>query len=877
MITRYVYIIFIFLFAYQYSFAQQTTIKREIEQIQKRMEVHFIYDANIDLNQPYIGEKVTELSIEEALKRLFKNSKIKWIRKGNNIILEQQKVKSATKLKDSKTLKDVSHKYTLSGYVRDMNGESLVNATIWDKTTQMGTMTNEYGYFSLSLSQGVHSLSVTYIGFKEENKTIDLNKDYQVKFILHENTTLSEIVVQGDLNSPLLTTQTGKSSLTYKNINTEFSLLSSPDVVKTLQRISGVSSGIELTSGLYVHGGGRDENLFLLDGTPLYQINHSLGLFSSFNTELIKNVDFYKSGFPARYSGRLSSITDVRTKDGDTQCYHGSYSIGILDGKFNLEGPLVKGRTSFILGLRRSWIDIFLKPAFAIINHRNSEGDKTSFNYLFHDFNAKVTHNFSDHNKLSISMYSGLDRYNINTNSMWNPYIEETKNQFKWGNLNTSLNWSFSTGNKLFCNITGIFTHNHSIQSYSEDNKKILGNISQRTKLDIQNNNSHIYDLGIKMDFDYRLNARHKINFGGTYSYHIFKPQTTILALYFKGITEKNDTTEVKKTNFNRAHEFSLYMEDEMKLSNQLSIDLGLNYSFFRTKYKNYQCLDPRFAIKYQFNNNFSAKLSYTHMTQYVHQIASTYLEMPTNYWVLTTSTIPPAVSKQLAIGIYLQPTRLLTLSLESFYKSSQHLFQYRNWMGIQPPASRWDKDVIEGNGRSYGLELDMSYRKNRHTIQASYTLSWTLRKYNEFDIGWFKDKFDNRHKFNIVWRYNLNKHIALFAAWLYHSGNRMTLPSRYITLPILPDESTELTSQYYFDKPNNVALPAYHRLDIGFNFTDTTKRGNERIWNISLYNVYCHLNTMYAKVYQNKDGSFKIKSRGFIPIIPSVSYTLKF
>lgn len=875
---RYLLILFISIFVSQSGFAQQITVKQEMEQIQKEKKVYFIYDARTNLNQVYVGRSLTGLSLDKVLKQLFKDCNIKWKRKGNNIILEQQ-VKSHIKSKPQKASKtELLHKYTLSGYVYDESGESLVNATIRDKTTGNGTMTNEQGYFSISLPKGVHSLDVAYLGFEEENKILDLNKDYVVKFILHENTTLGEVMVQGDLNSPLLTTQTGKRSFTSKDINTEFSLLSSPDVVKTLQRISGVSSGIELDSGLYVHGGGSDENLFLLDGTSLYQINHSLGLFSSFNTDLIKNVDFYKSGFPARYSGRLSSITDVRTRDGDLQQYHGSYSIGMLDGKFNLEGPLVKDKTSFIFGLRRSWIDFFLKPTFYIINHGDNDGDKTSFGYMFYDLNAKITHYFSDRNKISIGLYSGLDHYNINDKSVWNPYVEDTKNNFRWGNLNVALNWSFSIKNKLFGNFTGCFTHNHSMQDYSEDDtQKLKEGIVRRTSLDTQNNSSHIYDYGIKADFDYRPSVFHKINFGGSYYCHIFKPQTKQQAFYFGDSSEEVDTTKVESTNFNRANEFSFYVEDEMNVLKNLSMDIGLNYSFFAVKDKAYQHLDPRFALKYQLGNNCSAKLSYTFMSQYVHRIASTYLEMPTDYWVLTTSSILPATSTQIAAGLYVRPNNTLTLSLESFYKYTSHLIQYRDWMGLQPPASRWDKDVIDGCGRSYGIELDADYRTQRTTLQASYTLSWTLHKYNDFDAGWFRDKFDNRHKLDIVWRYKLSSNTAIYASWTYHSGNRMTLPSKYITLPTLPNESIGLTSQYFLGNPNNVGLPAYHRLDIGANFTHKTKRGNDRIWNISIYNLYCHLNTMYSKIHQNEDGSFSIKCRGYIPIIPSVSYTLKF
>ena len=301
-------------------------------------------------------------------------------------------------------------RFTLSGYVKDRNGEPLINATIYDLTTRQGTMTNAYGHFSLTLGEGRHEIRCSYVGYKTLVETIELTANQNHDIILQNEAQLDEVVVTTDLNSPLLKTQTGKISLSPKDIKTEYALLSSPDVIKTLQRTSGVSDGLELASGLYVHGGNSDENLFLLDGTPLYHTNHTLGLFSSFNADVVKNVDFYKSGFPARYGGRLSSVIDVRTADGDLYNTHGSYRIGLLDGAFHIEGPIRKGKTSYNFGLRRSWLDLLTRPAFAIMNSKSDNEDKLSMSYFFHDLNFKLTNIFNERSRMSLSIYSGEDR-----------------------------------------------------------------------------------------------------------------------------------------------------------------------------------------------------------------------------------------------------------------------------------------------------------------------------------------------------------------------------------------------------------------------------------------------------------------------------------
>ena len=488
------------------------TLKIQIGLLQKKYNVHFIYNSDLKLDVPYQGPALYYKLLPDNLDLLFKNTEIDWKLSEHNISLFKRNKPKKTKI------------YTICGYIRDINKESLISATIYDHTSKNGTITNEYGFFSLSLPEGKHTLKISYVGYDDKNIDINLNGNHDVNIIMTENNTFDDVIVNGDLNSPLLNTQTGKRTLSSKDLNTEFSLLSSPDVIKTLQRISGVSEGIELASGLYVHGGGNDENLFLLDGTPLYQINHSLGLFSSFNTDIVKNVDFYKSGFPAHYNGRLSSITDIRTIDGNMKHTHGAYSIGLLDGRLFLEGPVVKDKTSYVFGLRRSWLDLFLHPTFALMNKSNKDGDHTSFDYLFHDLNIKITHIFSYKSKIYISLYSGKDKYSIRDKSVWSSFFSDTNNDFNWGNFNVALNWNYQISHKMFMNISEIYSNSHSIHDYSEDETQHRDNIIKRTSLDIQHNRSKIYDMGIKTNFDYRPNSKNRILFGGNYTCHIFNP-----------------------------------------------------------------------------------------------------------------------------------------------------------------------------------------------------------------------------------------------------------------------------------------------------------------------------------------------------------------
>ena len=871
------------------------TLLQQMEWLHQAKKINFVYDASLKVDVPYEGPDIRKMSVKKALKTLFQKTEFEYTVNANYVILKRRQKQqiSTSHTNINHKVQQVQRRHTLSGYVRDESGESLINATVYDLTHGIGTTTNEYGFFSLTLPEGEHQLRFSYVGYADKMEKVKLEKNRRYDMSLHADSKLPEVVVNGDLNSPLLTTQTGKRSFSAKDIKTEFSLMSSPDVVKTLQRVSGVAEGQELASGLYVHGGNGDENLFLIDGTPLYQINHAIGLFSSFNADVVKNIDFYKSGFPARYGGRLSSVVDVRTADGDMNHFHGAYRIGLLDASLQLEGPIVKGKTSYNIGLRRSWADLLTRP---LSNWLSEKDDKLSIGYYFMDLNAKVTHRFNESSKIYLSIYHGNDSWNVKDvmddskdggyQEGNNYYFEKTQSKLAWGNFNVALNWNYIFSPKLFANFTAVYTHNRSKLYALDDERYVLPSTSKATNIYHLEHRYHstIDDLGYRMEFDCHPNAFHHVRWGHDFTVHQFRPQTFMQLNYMGDSDVKVDTVRVNGRNQHQSYELSAYAEDEMIISPRWTVNVGFNMGLFHISGKSFFNIDPRFALKYQLNQEISLKASFTQMTQYVHKISNSYLDLPTDYWVPTTEKLKPMRSYQLAAGVYAQPNRHWTFSLEGYYKMSRHLMQYSSWVGVEPPADKWDDLVMDGKGLFYGLEADATYRTDHLTLNGSYTLSWNKRKYEDFYPDWYDDKFDNRHKLNLSLRYAFNRKVSCFAVWNYHTGNHATVPTQLASLPQLPDVNGHFSAgwswryDYVYAIPNNLTLPSYHRLDLGFDFRHVTKHGHERIWNLSIYNAYCHLNSMYVKIdYDEEKQQFKAKNKAFVPILPSFSYTIKF
>lgn len=839
-----------------WAIAQKVTIYDQMQIIQDSYKVHFVYDSKINTNRKYLGESIKGLSLKEALERVFKQTDICFLVAGVNIILKERKVKY----------------HILSGYAKDTDGEPIVNATIKDRTTGNSVTTDAEGKYRMYLKEGKHTLIASYLGKKSDETSLYMDSKRKKNFVINTgNFELSEIVVNENSFSKL----NEKEILTPAELNKEFSLLSSPDVIKTIQRLPGINNGIELSSGLYVRGGNNDENLFILDGTPVYQTNHSFGLFSAFNTDIIKNIDFYKNGFPARYSGRISSIVDIRTREGNTNNVCGKFSIGLLDGRLQLEGPIAKGKTSFNIALRRSWLDLPLKLVYALAKDKN---DNVSYNYAFYDINAKVTHRFKE-NAIWTSLYTSHDKYGIKDHSSWDGYSNTTNNKMNWGNINACIGGDFNLSDKLFTQTKLIYAESKSVYRYNDDDTYYDDdNILHRNSLDTKSDKIKMQDFSMRIDALWDISSKLQIRTGFTSTIHKFKPQEITSAFYFYNTDNNIDTTAVYNGSKVKSIEYTSYVESLMEPTESIKLNVGSSLSIINAKGKSYYMIEPRLSASFLLSEKTSLNFSATRMSQSIHRISSCFLDMPMDFWTPANKTFKPSVSYQFSLEAKSNIKKCLSVDVSAFYKKTYNILRFRNWNGVIPSAVEWDKNVTLGNGLSYGLETMIKLNRSKLNSTLAYTLSWSKRYFKEIYDEWFYDQFDNRHRLNLSVEYHPTQKFSIFSQLTLHSGNKTSVPTAYIPLPNLSEYNGNRDFGFVYSKPNNYTMPTYHRFDIGCNIKRTGSRsGNIYIWNISIYNIFCHLNTMYIKTYADKVGNVHIKRRGFIPIIPSVSYSIKF
>ena len=712
-------------------------------------------------------------------------------------------------------------------------------------------------------------------------------RDYTI-LIEEQHDTLNESVVTALAAKELNTTQTGLQKIDGKAFKRGFAVLSSPDVIKTIQQLPGVATGTELLSGMYVRGGDGADNLYLLDGVPLYQVSHLLGLFSSFNADMVESVDFYKSGFPARYGGRMSSVVDVRTREGDFNKYHGLFSIGLLDGRFQMEGPIVKNKTSFNIGLRRSWLDVLTEPICLLIG--TIEETKFRVKYAFWDLNGNITHKFSGDNKLSFNIYGGRDAakfiagrdFESENSEYINNYL--MKYGLEWGNFVTSLNWDYKFADNHETSVKAYYTLYDSLfgiddDNYSESKDLDTHQIETEKVFARSGNRSQTSDIGLKADFSFRPAYNHHLRYGATLQYHFYTPESFSIRKVWENDVLTIDRDKGQSAT-RRSFESGLYIEDEMSLTDWFTANVGLRYSTVVTEGKSYHSIEPRAALKFQCGDYTAIKLSYSEMSQNNHLISSNYLQLPTSFWMPSTPKIAPSHSRQAAGGVYVNFPHNIKFNVEGYYKTMDNLLEFRGKWGLYPPITRWEEALVIGKGRSWGLESELTWSDDKTSLEAYYTLSWSQRHFPDFYPSWYKDRNDNRHKITLVASRRFGKRFEMYASWNYHSGGWMTVESQAIwngEIGSNPDT--------FYAYPNNLQVPSYHRLDVGFNFHKTTKRGNESIWNLSLYNAYCRLNPLasqmekyYEFTEENIIGLNYIGAAyGIIPIIPSFSYTLKF
>lgn len=760
---------------------------------------------------------------------------------------------------------------TISGFVTDaVSGERLPGVVLAVPAMQHGTVTNNFGYYSLSLPLDSVQLQVYFMGYSRLDTSIALSPDTRVHFALRPNSQqLQEVTVKAQTESITQSSQMSRISIPLAMVASTPRILGEKDLFKTLQLLPGVKQGTEGTSALLVRGGTPDQNLILLDGAPLYNPMHLMGVFSTFNTAALKDVTLYKGAFPARYGGRLSSVIDITTKDGNMQKMHGEGSIGLLASSLSVEGPIKKDTTSFIISARRSYTDIFATP-FA----KGKYGlQKLRLN--FYDINAKLHHRISDKDQLYFSVYSGRDfmRVRIRDKKEKDTYTEDyqlTDARVSWGNHTATLRWSHVYNSKLFSNAM-ILGSRYRLRIAHETEDKYSGKHTKgKAAL-----NSGIEDYGGKIDFDYRPKPMHTIRFGMSAMYRVFTPGAISERQHDNGNVVIDTVSANQRIN---GTEIDLYAEDDWEITSKLKANVGFHWSAFAVQGRFYQSLQPRLSMRYMLPGEWALKASYSRMTQYIHLLANNTMSLPTDLWVPATKKIRPQQADQLALGLSkLLADGQIELSAEGYYKSMRNVIEYKDGTGYLTSSEKdsWQESVAAGNAEAYGTEILARKTAGRLTGWLGYTLAWSYRRIADINEGRrFPYKYDRRHDLHILSVYKLTKGIELSGSWTWQSAAPFTVGVGQFEGAERPGSGSV---EQLADR-NNMRIVPFHRLDLGVSFIKKKKKGRTRTWNVSVLNAYNQFNPAFILEGQIDDGSDKLSFRtvNLLPMMPSISYELK-
>ena len=881
---------------------EKMPVTEVLSQIEKQSDYTFSYNPALLKDFPRVTVNVKDATLQTVLDMVFGKSHVQYIIRDKHIILRQR-----------------PKNITISGFIHDaVSRETLIAANVFDFFSQKGAVSNNFGFYSLSTPPGKVKLRGSYVGYASREMDFVAENDTIIHFFLSPTALLQEVIIEGKQTVPLYSAETGKITLNAQTLQALPSFLGEKDVIKSLQLMPGVAAGTEGVAGMYVRGGNLDENLYLVDGNPLYHVNHLGGIFSTFNPEAVKTMDFYKGSFPARYGGRLSSVVDVRMNDGSMRDFSGTASIGLISSRFHLQGPIMKDKTSFSVSLRRTYLDLLARPVLYYVGRKDEKEnpnnyEKPDVGYYFYDFNAKVNHKFSDRSRLYLSVYDGKDKlffnmdrknehsYNLqrvngNEDFMTHHEMNETKMNFKmgWGTRMASLNWTYAVNSKLFSNATLVYSRYSSDILTKENGKTVLTiseENSEKTTKQINKTagtasyRSGIQDIGYRLEFDYTPVNNHYVRFGTSLLHHKFRPeQSGVIASTEDDVEKRNDTVTFANERV-LVKELSLYVEDEIDVSRQLKVNAGLHLSGFLVQGKSYMSVQPRVSARYLLSNDWSVKASYGKMNQYVHLLQSSYLSLPNDLWVPITKNIKPMVSHQFSGGVFGR-WRGFDFSVEGYYKSSKNQVEYKDGVNFFASNLNWEQRIAQGLSKSYGLELMANKTFGNTSGWLGYTLSWSNRQFPDGEINRglvYPAKYDNRHKINAVIMHKFGKKFDASASWVYATGNWTTLATqKYVN-----EHGMETD---FIENRNNFKMPAYHRLDLSFNYYRYKKKGRMGIWNLSIYNAYSHHNS-FLIMHKNEEISEKIgenswkihgykpvvKSLSIFPIIPSFSYTYKF
>ncbi|PKK36455.1 TonB-dependent receptor [Siphonobacter sp. SORGH_AS_0500] len=766
-----------------------------------------------------------------------------------------------------------SGRVTISGYVRESgSGESLPGVTVSVPAVQKGTTTNTYGFYSLTLPlSDTLEVVVSSIGFQSQSRKLALTRNLEMNWqLLVSNAELKEVVVSGNYQTrESQKVQMSTISVPIEQMKDVPALLGEKDMLKVLQLLPGVQKGSEGNSGLYIRGGGPDQNLLILDEAPVYNAFHLFGFFSIFNGDALKSVELIKGGFPARYGGRLSSVIEMQMKEGHKEEFHGEGGIGLISSRLVLQGPIQKNKSSFIISGRRTYVDILLKPLLPAENQGS---------YYFYDLNAKLNYDFGRKDKVYLSGYLGQDRFSFRSQIRNN----QQGGGLDWGNKTASLRWNHLFSNRLFANTTLLFSH-YAFQVNAQSSQT-FNNLTSQFNLQ---NSSTIRDFTFKTDFDWSPIPQHSIKTGLSVTSHRFLPNTITLE---NSIISQN-VSQIQPLD---SYEGGIYLEDTYHPFSALRINAGLRMSYFATEGRTYNRPEPRLALSYTFPRHWALKASYATMNQYIHLLSNSSVGLPTDLWVPTTRNVAPQQSQQIALGVAKDYSQF-SVTIEGFYKKMDNILSYKEGSSFlastglesltEASDSRsWEEQITAGQGWSYGSEFFVQKKTGRLTGWVGYTLSWIQNQFAELNGGKkFWARYDRRHDISVVGIYHLKPTITLSSTWVYGTGQAISLPQSTFEISgptqpgFVPSFPTRISD---YGQRNSFRAAPYHRLDVGIQFHKKKKRFS-RTWEVSLYNAYSRKNPFFYYIDDSQSTPTRnnrvLTQVSLFPIIPSVSYSFKF
>lgn len=751
--------------------------------------------------------------------------------------------------------------YSVSGTIKDQkNGELLIGVAVKiAEDPSISINANEYGFYSLSLPKGSYTLMILNPGFKDFQQIINVEQNLKLNIQLEqegeENTSnIDEVIISAvKKDKNLSTAQMGTETLSIKQIEKLPVLFGEKDVMKTIQLLPGIKSNGEGSSGFSVRGGASDQNLILLDEAPVYNASHLLGFFSTFNSDALKDASIIKGNSPAQYGGRLSSVLDVKMKDGNNKDYNINGGIGLISSRLSIEGPVQKEKSSFIVSGRRTYADVFLKAT----------DDFKDSKLYFYDLNLKANYQINDNNRLYLSGYFGRDVLGLGDTFSTD-----------WGNATATLRWNSIINSKLFSNTSFIYSnYNYNVALSSNDNTFGL--------------DSEIEDWNLKQDFTWFAGNKHSVKFGLQSIYHTITPSSA-----------SGTSVSSFPRNPRYSWENALYVNDDFKATEKLTINYGARLSMFsvlggdtfntyengvltdsqyleKGKFgKTYVNLEPRITANYRINTVSSVKGGYSRNTQNLHLLSNSGSGNPTDQWIGSSYTVKPEISDQISAGYSRNfNNNNYEVNAEIYYKSMQNQIDYKNGAQITfDTASDVESELLFGKGRAYGLELIAKKKTGKLTGWISYTLSKTERRINGInDNEWYNARQDKTHDLSVVATYQLNPKWSFSGLFVYSTGNAVTFPTgKY-----------ELNGQTVFQYSNRNAdrMPAYHRMDLNATYEPVTTKRLKGSWSFGIYNIYGRENayTITFEDHPDKSGTTRAMQTSLFRWVPNITYNFKF